>query len=351
MSQKKQAKLALIGCGRHSTMCLYGNIPYIPEIDLIATCDLKEERAKRNARNFGALRWYTDYEEMISKEELDGVIIVGPPQLHKEAGMKCLQAGLHVLTEKPCAISASEAKEFALEARKQGKYGMVAFMKRFATGYRLAKQIASAPEFGEISYIFAKFTNGPFPAGWGMEEDGLFYLVGQGIHIFDLIRHFGGNVSEVYANFIDRGDHLYGFAVNVTFENGAIGVLNLSSLESWIRLSEFLSVTGVEHYVAVDDMIRLKYYPKDDWIQPKEVPVWNLYQGWEVTGPMPTTPNFSGTLIGFREEIAHFAKCVIEGIEPKPNLEDGYRGLQISEAIWESVKTGKPVKIDLSELQ
>ena len=98
MGENKRARIAFVGCGTHATRSLYPTIHTIPQMELVAVCDLREDLARRNARNFGALRWYVDVEEMLEKEELDGAIIVGPPQMHCEVGKKCLSAGLPIFS-------------------------------------------------------------------------------------------------------------------------------------------------------------------------------------------------------------------------------------------------------------
>ena len=74
-----------MGAGVHATRNLYPMIHLIPEIDLVAVCcNSSEEKAKRNARNFGALRWYTDLNKMFSQEKLDGAIVC----VHLKCSMK-----------------------------------------------------------------------------------------------------------------------------------------------------------------------------------------------------------------------------------------------------------------------
>jgi UDP-N-acetylglucosamine 3-dehydrogenase len=150
---ERKAKIAFIGCGGHATNSLYPTIHTIPVIDLVAVCDLKEELARRNARYFGALRWYTDVDEMLSKEELDGAIIVGTPQMHCQIGKKCLDAGLPIFVEKPSAVSYEEAVDLAKYADAKGLWGAVAYMKRYAVCYQMAKRIAESEEFGGIHFL------------------------------------------------------------------------------------------------------------------------------------------------------------------------------------------------------
>jgi len=78
MSDDRKARLAFIGAGGFATSALYPNIHKVPQIDLVAVCDLDEEKARRNARNFGAREVYTDADTMLDEQEPDGVFVIGP---------------------------------------------------------------------------------------------------------------------------------------------------------------------------------------------------------------------------------------------------------------------------------
>ena len=101
-----QIRIAFIGCGVMSSQ-LQRCIPMISEFNFIATCDLVEERAQSNARNFGALRHYTNYDEMLRNEDLNAVAVVGRPEdkLHRDIGIECLERGYHIYIEKPPATT------------------------------------------------------------------------------------------------------------------------------------------------------------------------------------------------------------------------------------------------------
>ena len=137
MSTERRARLAFIGCGGFATASIFPQIPLIPEIDLVAVCDIVEEKAQRNARNFGARRVYTDMHKMLDTEELDGVFTIGPAPQQYELAPVVLTRGLPVYTEKPSANTSAEAKELAELAEANGTWGQVGFMKRFADVYTL----------------------------------------------------------------------------------------------------------------------------------------------------------------------------------------------------------------------
>ena len=345
MSDGKRARLGFIGCGGHATSKLYPCIHVIPEIDLVAVCDLREDLAQRNARNFGARRWYTDMHKMLDSEELDGVFVVGPPAMHYEIGLECLRAGLPIFVEKPSAMDVQHARELAQEADKHGLFGMVAFMKRFAPAYRIAKHLCQQPEFGELHMLEVKFTQGPYPSIWGIESPSLSFLTGQVVHLFDLIRAFGGDVKEVYATHREATPTQFAFAINVTFASGALGILNLNSVdarEPWRDFTEHLCASGLENAVTVDDMLYVKYQKREEWLSVPGLNVGKAYNGWQPTGPAAQRMEF---LIGYQGEIQHFAQCILTGKKPTPDLWDGVGSLEITEAVWQSVQTHQIVQI------
>src|SRR5262245_26404641 len=114
-------RLAVVGAGSQCTASLMPGIPYIPEIDLIAVCDLKQDLAERNARRFGARAVHTDLAAMLRQEAPDAVMVVGPPQMHEEIGLQVLEAGAHLFIEKPAAPTIAGAKRLVDAARRAGK--------------------------------------------------------------------------------------------------------------------------------------------------------------------------------------------------------------------------------------
>ena len=158
-------------------------------------------------------------------------------------------------------------------------------------------------------------------------------------------RHFGGDVSRVYATYREVTPTQFGFLVNLIFQSGAIGMLNLNGLEAhnpWRDFEERLAIAGLEHMVKVEDMIYLTYQPKEDWIEVPGLDIGRLHHTWRPTGPATRKVD---EVIGYRGEIAHFAECAVTGTSPRSDLWDGAAALQITEAAWQSVKTGDTVTI------
>ncbi|HVF09268.1 MAG TPA: Gfo/Idh/MocA family oxidoreductase, partial [Abditibacteriaceae bacterium] len=286
-----------------------------------------------------------DMNTMLDTEALDGVAVIGPPQMHTEVGSQVLQRGLPIFVEKPSASNVEAATDLARLADTHNTFGMVAFMKRFAVGYRMAQHIVEQPHFGGVQLIDAKFSQGEYPPIWGIESPALSFLTGQVVHLFDLVCHFGGAVEHVYANYREVAPTQFGFLINLVFRNGAIGILNLNTLDShdpWRNFEERLAISGQGNLVTVDDMLYLTYQGAEDWIEVPGLNIGRLHRTWRPTGPAARKTD---ELIGYRGELAHFAECAMHGTPPRPDLWDGAAALQITEAVWRSSRSGEVIKI------
>jgi len=347
MSQEaKVAKIGFVGAGGHATGSLYPTIHTIPEIDLVAVCDLKEELARRNARNFGARRWYTDLDKMFAEEELDGAIVCGVPKMHCEVGKRCLDAGLPILVEKPSAMTSGEAADLARYADERGLFGAVAYMKRLSTCYRMAKSITEKEEFGGVNAIEVRFSHGAYPKIWGIEDNAQVYLIGQVVHLHNLIRFFCGEVDEVYARLkkIDD-DGRFVYAITVAFKSGALGVLNFNTLDSfgW-KISEYVSISGFGCRVEVTDMVDLQYFPPEEPLSEFKEAGRDQSIRWRPDWTELLSTKAEGAF-GYRGEIQNFARAVLGLEKCASDLWDGAKDLQIGEAIWASAQSGKPEKV------
>jgi len=344
VSEERKARLAFIGCGSFATGSIFPQIPLVPEIDLVAVCDIDKAKAERNARNYGARRVYTDMYKMLDEEQLDGVFVIGPAPQQYELAPQVLKRGIPVYVEKPSANYSHQAKELAELAEKHGTWGQVGFMKRFADVYTIAKEVISRPEFGPIHVVRAKFGQGAYPQIWGIESAKRAFLIGQMVHIFDLLRFFGGDVVELHAFFRQVTDNNFAYAVNLRFESGAIGQLDANTVNmkaAFRDIIEELEVLGLETHVICEDKLRVRYQPKEDWT--KATPHAGRYE--YTFSPSWTGISNSKRTFGYTGEVRHFALRCLGKVQGGPDLWDSYKALKISEAIWESANGGGVVKI------
>src|ERR1051325_9851471 len=118
---KAPIRIAVIGCGSHSRGALQPALARLPHFDYVAACDLEEAVAADCARRYGAGAVYTDYRRMLDEVEPEAVLVVGPPQLHLEAGLEAAARGIHLFVEKPSAPDLAGAEALADAFRRGGR--------------------------------------------------------------------------------------------------------------------------------------------------------------------------------------------------------------------------------------
>jgi phthalate 4,5-cis-dihydrodiol dehydrogenase len=344
----ERVRLAVIGAGSQCTASLMPGIPYLSEIDLVAVCDLKRELAERNARRFGAPAVYTDFEQMLREQVPAAVMVVGPPRIHEEIGLAVLEAGCHLFIEKPAAPTVEGAKRLVDAARRAGKIGQVGHMMRHADPVRVAWDLCHAQEFGEILSVESRYTTWPTGAagpgsGWGDADEDWTYMLVQGGHPIDLIRHFLGPIQRVAAFRRHGRGNAKVYQVTVEGLEGRVGFLNLQdSYDGW---TTGLEVVGDgQAIVAVDDLGRVSYRRGEKRVPAEEEARGNTTYLWE---PHHTLPHWKRT--GYGNQLRHFAHCILEDRQPFPSLWDGWRNLVVARCILESCATRQVVEVPREE--
>ena len=324
-----------------------------PDVELAAVCDLNEEEAKEVASRFGVKNVYTDYKEMLEKEEPDVVSVVVPNDLHAEMTLDALRAGAHVLCEKPIATFVKDAVEMVAEARRQKKLLMVHMNMRFTKESLILKEYASSGELGEIYHGHAYWIRRRGSPILDFPQDGIMgrgdwfvqkkragggALMDIGVHLYDLCWWLMGcpQVKAVRGqtyfklrkdDFKKRGvaadvDELA--AAFITFENGATMQMEVSwSLHAFPRRNvEIFATKGG----ASRDPLRVLTLSHDRAVD--------------------IVPEPDRTEV-FETAQDHFISCIRE---PEKKLiasgEEGLEALRVLEAIQESSKRGKEVQID-----
>jgi myo-inositol 2-dehydrogenase/D-chiro-inositol 1-dehydrogenase len=344
MSEDRKARLAFIGAGGFATGSLYPNIHKVPQIDLVAVCDLDEAKAVRAARNFGAREVYTDAEKMLDEQQPDGVFVIGPAPMQYAVAPIVLRRGIPVYVEKPSANTSPEAKELAEIAEANGTWGQCGFMKRFAYVYRMAKEIMGRDEFGDLNMVTIHFGQGPYPQIWGIDSARRSMLIGQCCHLFDLTRFLGGDVASVSALYREVTETQFAYLVNLKFKSGAIGQLDLNGLETktgFRDIREWVKLVGFESHIECDGMQTLKWQSREEWIDFPEHTgrfTYNYDPAW--TGIRDTNANF-----GYLGEVRHFALRCLGQVDGGPDLWDSYHALRLGEAIYDATETGGVVEL------
>ena len=153
------ARVAVIGCGWWST---YTHIPRLREYehaDLVALCDPDEARLRAAAERYGVERTYTSLDEMLARERLDGAVVATYHATHYEVASKCLDAGLHVLCEKPMVLEAAQAADLVARARARGRELVVGYPWHYTATARHARELVTSGQLGPVQFAASLFAS------------------------------------------------------------------------------------------------------------------------------------------------------------------------------------------------
>lgn len=173
-----------------------------PEIEVVALCDVVQERAQKLADEHGIAHVYTDYRELLRHGDIDAVDICTPNLYHSEVAVAALMAGIHVFCEKPDAVTPEKAQEMAEAAAASGKVLMTMRNNRFTPASQYLKRYINEGHMGEI-YTgrcgWLRRRGIPGKGGWftTKELSGGGPLIDLGVHYIDLALWMMGNPKPV----------------------------------------------------------------------------------------------------------------------------------------------------------
>lgn len=353
---KKKIKIAIVGCGG---IARGAHIPHYKtlaeEFEVVAVCDIIEEKAKAFAKDFDIPAYYVDYKDVLNIEGLDAVDICTPNYLHSIIAVDALNKGLNVLCEKPDAVSVAEAQRMKKAAEESGKLLMVIRNNRFISQTQYLKQYIDDGNFGKI-YAgrcgWQRRRGIPGKGGWftTKEQSGGGPLIDLGVHMIDATMWLMGNPKPVavsgntYCEFANNDvaesvDSAFGekkeggtFDVEdlamgyIRFENGACLQIEFSWASNVQRDDKFFELRGTKagaSYHWTDNQLRIftEQYGKT----------------------MDIVPNLPNNGHGHFLNIKNFADALNGVAEPLYTPEQGLNMIKILQAIYESARTGKEV--------
>ena len=221
----RRVKWGLIGAGPFGL--LYAHIlNQLPNVDLVSVYSNDEASAKKAAETYDIANWYTDYDEMLSDDELEAVAIVTSEPFHHGPMTAAARAKKHVVLEKPIAPKLEEAEDMIKIAKQEGILFAVAHILPFHTHYAMAKTEIEKGSVGDIVSIYARRNAASF---WGARlQDHSSAIYDEMIHDMECILWYTGwKVKKVYAQTknvrgMKKPDICWAM---FTFENGSIAVL------------------------------------------------------------------------------------------------------------------------------
>lgn len=313
----------------------FQNARAIPGAKLVGICDTNLELLERTKRDFDVPFATTDFEEILDRDDVHIVSITTPDHYHHPQTLAALNAGKHVLVEKPMALNVAQCQDMVNLAREKNLKLMVAHICRFYSFFQQVKTWCEDGTLGDPYYVETSYIHNyeviPGHDGWRYDPEKRHPFVGGACHAVDLARWLAGDVEEVHAygnhfNIPQQQweDHII---ANVKFKNGVIGrIMNSSGCSRPYNIE--CEVWGTNGVIAGDNtrdkaQLSLRQTGYHNWLEyPKE-----------------------SMAKAIANEIGHFVDCVINDKTPLIDGIDGAKTIETCWAVINSIATGEPQKV------
>lgn len=345
MNSRPKVAVIGLGMGRGIAAAAAEN----PKAELAALCDIDTDRLAAVAKQLHVERTDTDYRKMLREVKPDIVVVALPNYLHAPVTIAALNAGAHVLCEKPMAMNARQATRMAAVAAAKNRKLMINFSYRFTPAARALKQFVDSGGVGDIYYARTCWhrTRGiPKFGGWFGQKalSGGGPLIDLGVHRIDLALWLMGNPKPLTIS-ASTYDHIgselarkAGKAFDVEdlavamirFDNGATMLVEISwalNCERREQMESYLYGTkaGICHRNVGES------YDFEAW-------VFGEWNGAYVASPLKRLPPPM-------HSINHFVDVVVDGVEPVTTPQNGIDVMKILDGVYKSARLGKEIRI------
>lgn len=353
-------RIGVIGTG-------FANVVHIPafqacpDTEVVSICSGHRENAERVAAKFGIPRVYDDHLGLVNDPDVDAVAIVTPPVYHAEQSIAALEAGKHVLCEKPTAMNVAEAEAMLAAARASGKVAMLAHEFRYTATRAYARSLIANGYIGRPTLVNVRMFTQPFivPRPWGWLADermGGGYIFALGSHFIDAIRDLlgefagvGGRVATVLPErFKPDGSIEMATSDDSFFFHGALesGVMVSVSASTGVHVGAGVSIEfyGTEGSILLDQGNSLN--PVHDHVvkgsrsgdrEYQVLPIPDEFQPPETGGDHRLPP--------FVALVNRFVESIRTGEALSPSFVDGLRNQQVIDAVKQSSREGRWVPV------
>lgn len=348
----KKVRVGVIGVGgMGSSHCKC--LSDLPEAKLTCVCDINPETLADRVDTFG-VEGFEDYRDLVKSGLAEAVVVATPHWVHPEICVYAMKHGLHALSEKPIAVTVSQADKMVRAAKKYERVFSVMYQKRTTTDVRMAREIIQRGVIGDVHRTLcinpnfrtqAYYDSGDWRATWKGEGGGV--LINQSPHWIDCFMLLGGLPSKVTARTRTRMHKIEvedEAAAVLEYPNGAWGYYYATTCEP--QSDDIIEIIGDKGKLYLSGREGLKVYTysgslakftkgaKKAWgkLEVKEL---------KLKRPRPIT-------IGHRGIHRNFLRAVGAGARQLSPGEEGLWTVEFIDAIIMSGKTGKPVKVPVS---
>lgn len=348
--QDRLLRVGVLGCGPIAQFAHLQSCTKAANAELYAICDAAPDLLARMAATHAPRKTFADYDEMLADPDLEAVIVATSDAYHVPMSIKALQAGKHVLCEKPIGTSIEEGEALAAAVKASGKVLQVGHMKRFDPALQDARTFVQE-EMGQILALKAwycdsthRYTNTdaiqplPITSALARKPSGnpkadlrQYFMLAHGSHLVDTARFFCGEITAVRARLAERFG-AYCWFVETEFANGALGHLDLTVA---VRMDWH---EGFQLYGENGSVTAKTFNPW--YFRSSEV---DIFHEKDATArrPLGADGHF------FRRQLEGLADTVLNGAPMRgAGVEDGIASIKAMVAIARSAETGERVTLD-----
>lgn len=159
MAAQCSARIAVIGAGWWATYTHIPGLQAYPHAELVALCDPDEQRLRAAAARYQVAKTYTDVGDLLRREQLDGAVVAVYHTAHYEVARACLDAGLHVMIEKPMVLEAAQAHDLLARAQHHGREIVVGYPWHYTATARRARELVQSGALGSIQFVSSLFAS------------------------------------------------------------------------------------------------------------------------------------------------------------------------------------------------
>ena len=245
-------KAGFIGAGGRSQSAHYPSVARLDNVEMVAACELDEERLAQVVEKYEFEHVFTDHREMLESVDLDVIYCVMNERWILQPALDCLNAGKHIFIEKPPGANSGQTQQMLDAAVANDVYAMVGFQRRFAAVTREARRRVAAK--GPVSLISTTFNKQRIAV-----EEYTTTLWNDVCHVVDLLRYMAGGEPVEVTAYQDRfgGDVLNCYTGLVRFDNNATGVVFGNRASGGRVLRSELHGVGVGCYMKIPEEIEI----------------------------------------------------------------------------------------------
>lgn len=344
----KIVRIGVISCSNMAQLHMKAILDH-PDAELAMICDIDEALLAATAKKLNVAHTTTDYRQLLADATIDAVIIVTPDQTHRQIALDALEAGKHVLCEKPLALTVDDCKAIMDVAKNASTKFMVGQICRYTPGFKLAKDLIDRGEIGDLFFVETEYAHDYAHIDTPWRLDPLRHgFLGGGCHAVDLARWIAGDPVEVFA----YGNHK--MLPNYPTDDCMIAVMKFPN----DVIGKVFVSTGCKR----DYTMRSVFYgSKGTIITDNTSPYMMVYQEGMGSGDtlLSAVPDHERHAVPVRYpvnisnhnasgELLEFLDCILQERPVKTTALEGAKTVIASLAAIESSRTGMPVRPEYS---